>query len=91
MLCIPIDGFASSYMFPGIEKLIGYPKLERSTFVDGVIFFTIAIPLESKFLKPYQRQRIETFINPYKDPQGAGYNVIQATIAVGSGGIFGKG
>jgi rod shape determining protein RodA len=63
----------------------------KKLLIIGVIFFAIAIPLESKFLKPYQRQRIETFINPYKDPQGAGYNVIQATIAIGSGGIVGKG
>lgn len=59
--------------------------------IIGFVAFAIALPLESKLLKPYQRQRIETFINPYSDPQGAGYNVIQATIAVGSGGIFGKG
>lgn len=63
----------------------------RKLIVIGAVFFTVAIPLESYFLKPYQRQRIETFINPYKDPQGAGYNVIQATIAVGSGGLLGKG
>jgi rod shape determining protein RodA len=63
----------------------------KKLLIVGVIFFAIAIPLESRVLKPYQRQRIETFINPYKDPQGAGYNVIQATIAVGSGGIIGKG
>jgi len=63
----------------------------RKILIIGVIFMSLAIPLESKLLKPYQRQRVETFINPYKDPQGAGYNVIQATIAVGSGGIFGKG
>lgn len=63
----------------------------RKILIIGVIFLGVAIPLESKVLKPYQRQRFETFINPYKDPQGAGYNVIQATIAVGSGGVFGKG
>lgn len=57
----------------------------------GICFLLVAVPLESKLLKPYQRQRIETFINPYSDPKGAGYNVIQATIAVGSGGLVGKG
>lgn len=57
----------------------------------GLIFLLIFVPLESKLLKPYQRQRLETFINPYRDPRGAGYNVIQATIAVGSGGVMGKG
>lgn len=63
----------------------------KKLLIIGAVFLAIAIPLESKVLKPYQKQRIETFVNPYKDPQGAGYNVIQATIAVGSGGIFGKG
>jgi rod shape determining protein RodA len=63
----------------------------KKLFILGAIILAIGIPLESKILKPYQRQRIETFINPYSDPQGAGYNVIQATIAVGSGGVFGKG
>lgn len=42
-------------------------------------------------LRDYQKQRIVTFINPQADPQGAGYNAIQAMIAVGSGGIFGHG
>lgn len=63
----------------------------KKIFLLAAIFFLLFIPFESKLLKPYQRQRIETFINPYKDPQGAGYNVIQATIAVGSGGVWGKG
>lgn len=63
----------------------------KQIFIFGLIFLSVAIPLESMLLKPYQKTRIETFLNPYKDPQGAGYNVIQAIIAVGSGGFFGKG
>jgi rod shape determining protein RodA len=43
------------------------------------------------FLEEYQRSRIEVFLDPSSDPLGSGYNVIQAMIAVGSGGIFGKG
>jgi len=42
-------------------------------------------------LHDYQRQRILTFIDPSTDPQGAGYHIIQSTIAIGSGGLFGKG
>lgn len=42
-------------------------------------------------IKNYQRARIETFINPAADPSGAGYNVLQAVIAVGSGGVTGRG
>lgn len=42
-------------------------------------------------LKPYQRQRIETFLHPKDDPRGAGYQITQSEIAVGSGGFWGKG
>lgn len=42
-------------------------------------------------IKDYQRERIETFINPSSDPSGAGYNTLQAVIAIGSGGIMGRG
>jgi rod shape determining protein RodA len=43
------------------------------------------------FIHEYQRQRILTFINPENDPLGAGYHIIQSQIAIGSGGVFGKG
>src|SRR5690606_34530306 len=43
------------------------------------------------FMHGYQRKRIETFLNPDQDPLGAGYNIIQSKIAIGSGGLFGKG
>lgn len=42
-------------------------------------------------LEPHQKTRIETFLNPTADPEGAGYQVIQARIAIGSGGLWGKG
>ena len=44
-----------------------------------------------KVLKPYQKARLTSFINPQNDPKGAGYQVLQSEIAVGSGGIWGKG
>ena len=49
------------------------------------------LPLGWHFLKPYQRQRILTFLDPDRDPLGAGYHVIQSKIAIGSGRFFGKG
>lgn len=42
-------------------------------------------------LKPYQQERLSSFLNPYSDPKGAGYNVIQSTIAIGSGRFLGRG
>lgn len=43
------------------------------------------------FMRPYQRQRVLTFLNPESDPLGAGYHIIQSKIAIGSGGVYGKG
>jgi rod shape determining protein RodA len=51
----------------------------------------ILAPLAISFLKPYQKSRILTFWNPELDPLGAGYQIIQSKIAIGSGGLFGKG
>ncbi len=48
-------------------------------------------PVAWRFLKDYQKERVYTFFNPGRDPRGAGYQVIQSKIAVGSGGIWGKG
>jgi len=57
-------------------------------FLIGAILFGIAW---FAVLKPYQKDRITAFINPYLDPLGSGYHRIQSVIAVGSGGIWGRG
>jgi rod shape determining protein RodA len=50
------------------------------------------IPVGWEFaLKDYQKQRVQTFLDPDSDPLGAGYNITQSKIALGSGGLFGKG
>jgi rod shape determining protein RodA len=51
----------------------------------------IATPHVWHHLEPYQRQRIATFLDPSADPYGAGYQIIQSKIAIGSGGVAGKG
>jgi rod shape determining protein RodA len=51
----------------------------------------IMAPVAISFLKPYQKSRILSFLNPDLDPLGAGYQIIQSKIAIGSGGLFGKG
>ena len=51
----------------------------------------VTAPIAISFLKPYQKSRILTFLNPDSDPLGAGYQIIQSKIAIGSGGLFGKG
>ena len=56
-----------------------------------LIMGTASCPLVWHYLKDYQRERLEVFWNPQADPLGAGYNIIQSVIAVGSGGVAGKG
>lgn len=73
--------------------------LYRSNLDKVIIGFVIALntfiffitPIFWNNLKDYQQNRILTFINPMRDPFGAGYQIIQSKIAIGSGGLFGKG
>ena len=60
-------------------------------FFISFITFLISLPFIISFLKPYQKLRILTFLNPDRDPLGAGYQIIQSKIAIGSGGLSGKG
>ncbi len=57
----------------------------------GLIGLLVMLPVGSLGLHDYQKHRLITFINPYTDPLGKGYNAIQSVIAVGSGGLFGRG
>ena len=54
-------------------------------------FGAACVPLLWHFMHDYQRQRVLTLLDPQQDPLGAGYHIIQSTIAIGSGGIYGKG
>lgn len=61
-------------------------------FMSSILsLFAICIPFAWFFLHDYQKQRILIFLNPERDPLGAGYHIIQSKIAIGSGGLFGKG
>ena len=60
-------------------------------FIYSTLIFISLLPIAISLLKPYQKARILTFLNPEKDPLGAGYQIIQSKIAIGSGGLFGKG
>ncbi len=68
-----------------------FVKIERRTLIYAVASCVVTVPLVWFFLKEYQKQRILTFINPDRDPLGAGYHIIQSKIAIGSGMITGKG
>ena len=60
-------------------------------FAYSAVIFLALLPIAISFLKTYQKSRILTFLNPERDPLGAGYQIIQSKIAIGSGGLFGKG
>jgi rod shape determining protein RodA len=57
---------------------------------SGVLLVGIAFS-SSKILKPYQKARLTAFMNPGADPKGSGYQILQSKIAVGDGGVFGRG
>ena len=60
-------------------------------FFVSFITFLISLPFVISYLQPYQKLRILTFLDPDRDPLGAGYQIIQSKIAIGSGGFSGKG
>lgn len=65
--------------------------LAIATFILGLFIVVGVTTAIDQVLKPYQVARIQSFVNPAIDPQGGGWNVIQAKTAIGSGGLFGKG
>ncbi len=65
--------------------------IKKKYVLLGFGFFLILLPLFWSLLAPYQKQRIVSFVDPYSDPQGAGYNSIQSMISVGSGRLVGRG
>lgn len=66
-------------------------KIEKRALITIVSFGTIGVPMTWLLLKGYQKQRILTFLEPDRDPLGAGYHIIQSKIAIGSGMFSGKG
>lgn len=66
-------------------------KVKKRYIFAMIAVLLLSIPLIYPRLQTYQKQRVDTFLNPAADPSGTGYNVNQAIIAVGSGGLFGQG
>ncbi len=60
-------------------------------FISGIAAVLTAIPIGWQLMHDYQRQRVLTFLDPESDPLGAGYHITQSKIALGSGGMYGKG
>jgi rod shape determining protein RodA len=65
--------------------------LSWKVILGGGVALGASLPLAWNFLHDYQQRRVLTLLDPSADPLGAGYHIIQSTIAIGSGGLFGKG
>ncbi len=73
-------------------SLMLFMKIQPKALIAILTIATVTLPAAYKFgLKPYQRQRLVSFLDPMSDPKGSGYNSIQSMIAVGSGQLVGKG
>jgi rod shape determining protein RodA len=72
-------------------SLLFFVGLEWRSFWIAAAGGTILMPIAWLFLKDYQKERILTFFSPERDPLGSGYHIIQSMIAIGSGGLIGKG
>jgi rod shape determining protein RodA len=73
-------------------SMVLFMKVKPRVLLITGIAIAIMLPVAYKWgLKPYQRQRLVSFIDPAADPKGSGYNSIQSMVAVGSGQVFGKG
>ncbi len=91
VLLQPDLGTALAIAFGGAVVMF-MAGLPGKWFAGGALAALVAIPLAYFFgLQDYQRRRVTTFLDPESDPLGAGYHITQSKIAIGSGGLFGKG
>ena len=86
----PDLGTALIILLGGIS-LFWISGLNYKYFIAGVFSILCSLPVLWQYLKDYQKDRVLTFFNPERDPLGNGYHIMQSKIALGSGGIFGKG
>lgn len=86
----PNLGTATILTLTGITMLF-YSGVRLRFFIVCLALATAAAPLGWQFLHDYQKRRVMTFLEPEADPLGAGYNIMQSKIAIGSGGMSGKG
>jgi rod shape determining protein RodA len=85
----------------GTAMVVAIPVALVGSYLAGIqwkhavavlVLVALALPVSWHFvLKPYQKERVETFLRPEEDPKGAGYQILQSEIAVGAGGFWGKG
>jgi len=92
LLIIKQPDLGTGLTLPILFMLMGFSSMiKKRYFIILSLLVCMTIPFAWNFLKPYQRDRLTVFVNPNVDPLGAGYTIIQSKVAIGSGGIAGKG
>ncbi|HUP45228.1 MAG TPA: rod shape-determining protein RodA [Thermoanaerobaculia bacterium] len=86
----PDFGTAASF-FPLVAVAMFFGGIRARIWVAMIVLVAVSLPIAYQRLEPYQQERLVVFLNPERDPLGSGYQVTQAKIAIGSGGIHGKG
>lgn len=91
-LIIEQPDLGSGIILLAVFTAMMYPGYVRGRYIAAfTAVLALSAPIFWHLLREYQRDRVMVFLNPYRDPLGAGYTVIQSKIAIGSGGFFGKG
>ena len=86
----PAFGSAASFL-PLVGVAMFFGGIKPKYWLIATLCGLVALPIGWHYLKPFQKERIKIFLDPARDPLGSGYQVMQAKIATGSGGITGKG
>jgi rod shape determining protein RodA len=90
VLMQPNLGTATILIFVGATMLF-VAGLSWKVIIPVVALGVAAVPAAWQFMHDYQKERVYTFLDPGRDPLGSGYNILQSKIALGSGGVYGKG
>jgi len=91
LILLQPDFGTAMVIFLELIVLLFFSNVKKIVLLVVMAAILISAPIGWHFLKDYQKERIYTFINPSQDPYGSGYNVAQAKITVGSGGLWGQG
>jgi rod shape determining protein RodA len=91
LILLQPDLGSAMVFLPILGVMVFLACLRWRVVVALLLAVVVSVPLLWPHLKPYQQERVQTFFAPERDPQGAGWQVLQSRIAVGSGGLFGKG
>lgn len=92
LLVLKQPNLGTAFIFMVIFFAIIYQAgATKGQLITLLLIGVLSSPFMWFVMKPYQRERVITFLNPMKDPLGKGYNLIQSIITIGSGGLWGKG